>query len=75
VNNLRVNCYSGHTYAERPLSFRWDDKEYQVEEIERAWVEPGKRCFQMRTGDNKTFKLCYNEITTEWSILGLADEG
>ena len=39
MNNLEVKCYSDYTYAERPKSFLWEGKEYEVEEIERAWQE------------------------------------
>ena len=68
LNNLKVNCYSGHTYAERPQSFEWQGTEYDVAEIERAWQEPGERYFQVRTRDSKIFKLCYNEAKEQWSI-------
>ncbi len=71
LNNLEVNCYSGHTYAERPKSFRWEGIEYEVEEIEKAWVEPGKRYFRVRTGGNKLFRLCYNETERRWSLTEL----
>jgi hypothetical protein len=70
-NNLKVNCYSGHTYAEEPRSFEWEGIEYEVEEIERAWVEPGKRYFQVRTKDNKLIRLCYNEREDQWSLIEL----
>ncbi len=69
MNNLKVNCYSEHTYAESPRSFKWEGMEYEVEEIEGAWVEPGERRFQVRTKDNKMFKLCYNEIEKQWSLV------
>ena len=36
MDNLKVNCYSGHTYAERPRSFTWEGAEYDVEAIEKA---------------------------------------
>lgn len=68
MNDLQVNTYSGHTYAERPKSFVWKGAEYEVEEIERAWLEPGKSCFQVRTRKNKLFRLCYNEMTKQWSL-------
>ena len=69
MNNLKVKCYSGHTYAERPKSFQWEDKEYEVQEIEKAWLEPGERHFQVRTKDNKTFRLCYNEAKDQWLLI------
>ena len=61
LNNLKVSCYSGHTCAERPRSFLWQGIEYEVEEIERAWQEPGERHFKVKAKDNKLFQLCYNE--------------
>ena len=71
LDNVKVNCYSGQTYAERPRSFLWEGREYEVEEIERAWQEPGERHFQVRTRDNKLFRLCYNEVEKQWSLIEL----
>ena len=71
LNRLEVRCYSGHTYAERPESFTWEGIEYEVAEIEKSWQQPGERCFQVRTGDNKLFKLCYNETERNWSLTEL----
>ena len=71
MNNLEVRCYSGHTYAERLESFCWQGVEYLVEEIEESWQEPGKRCFRVLVGDNKRFKLCYNEAKEQWFLIEL----
>jgi hypothetical protein len=70
-NSLRVRCYSGQTYAERPKSFIWEGVEYEVEEIEKEWREPKERHFQVRTKDNKLFQLCYNESQDQWSLTEL----
>lgn len=69
MDNLKVNCYSGHTYAEEPRSFEWAGREYEVEKIEEAWVEPGERHFRVRTADNKLFQLCYNESNKLWALI------
>jgi len=74
VENLEVSCYSGHTYAQRPLSFNWQGVDYQVEEIEKEWLESGERWFLVKTGDNKSFQLCYNEAKDRWSITEPAKE-
>ena len=71
MNKLKVNCYSGHTYAERPRSFLWEGVEYEVEEIEKEWLEPGERHFLVRTTDNKLLRLCYNETGRDWSLSEL----
>ncbi|MDH5781634.1 MAG: hypothetical protein OEZ07_03575 [Dehalococcoidia bacterium] len=70
-NSIKVKCYSGQTYAERPKSFLWEGVEYEVEEIEKEWREPGERHFQVRTRDNKLFQLCYNESQDQWSLTEL----
>ena len=74
-NNAEVSCYSGHTYAEEPRSFRWQGTEYEVAEIEKAWQEPGQKYFIVRTGDNKLFQLCYNKIHKNWSLVELVHQG
>lgn len=38
MENLKVRCYSGHTYAQRPLSFTWQGVDYEVEEVEKAFI-------------------------------------
>jgi len=65
---LNVRCYSGHTYAQEPRSFTWEGVEYAVEEIVKTWQEPGERHFLVRTGGNKSFRICYNEANTRWSL-------
>jgi len=69
LNNPTVNCYSGHTYAQEPRSFTWEGAEYNIDGIEKAWQEPGERHFLVRTGDNKFFQLCYNEVQERWSVI------
>ena len=69
LDNLKVNCYSGHTYAERPRYFLWQDADYEVEQILKSWQEPGERCFQVRTKDGGLFGLSYNEAEKQWSLM------
>jgi len=42
LNNLKVTCYSGRSYADRPASFVWQGVKYEVKEVEREWLEPGE---------------------------------
>lgn len=71
MNVIKVNCYSGHTYAERPKSFVRESVKYEVKEIESAWQEPGKRLFKVATEEGKRFELCYNETADQWSAIEL----
>ncbi len=66
---ILVKCYSGHTYAQRPVSFLWQDKEQKVSRIEKEWLEPGKRFFIVASEDEKRFQLCYNETHDQWWLM------
>jgi hypothetical protein len=68
-DKIEVKCYSGHTYAQRPESFFWQDEEHKVSRIESEWLEPGSRCFRVITEDEKLFELCYNEAQDEWRLI------
>jgi hypothetical protein len=66
-----VRCYSGYLYAQQPRSFVWQQSELEVESVQAAWQEPGKRLFRVVTHDGRLFELCYNEPTDRWSAIEL----
>ena len=68
---ISVKCYSGYLYAEQPRSFIWQESELEIESIEEAWQEPGRRLFRVVTRDGRLFELCYNEATDRWSAIEL----
>ena len=68
-----VTCYSGRSYADRPASFVWRDKKYEVKEVEREWLEPGERHFLVRTEGEKRFEICYHEREDSWSLTELKE--
>jgi hypothetical protein len=68
---IQVKCYSGQTYAERPVSFRWQGEIHKVARIEREWLEPGARRFLVRTEEGRLFELCYQEQEDKWSAIEL----
>ena len=49
----------------------WQGMEYEIQKIEKEWRQPGEKYFQVRTGDNKLFRLCYNETEQQWSLIEL----
>jgi hypothetical protein len=63
-----VSCYSGQSYAERPVSFIFEDREYKINDIEKEWRGVEDKNFLVRTEDNKLFQLCYNESQDRWSL-------
>jgi len=68
---VSVKCYSGYLYAQQPRSFVWQESELEVESVEEAWREPGKRLFRVVTHDGRLFELCYNEATDQWFAIEL----
>ena len=69
--DISVKCYSGYLYAEEPRSFVWQEGELEIQSVEKAWQEPGKRLFRVVTQDGRLFELCYNEATDRWSAAEL----
>ena len=68
MEDIKVKCYSGHTYTQRPVSFTFEGKDYEVAENINEWQEPEKKCFQVKTEGNKFFRLCYNEAQDKWQV-------
>lgn len=63
-----VECYSGHRYGGRPVSFTVDGATYRVNRIENEWLAPGKRYFSIRAEKGELFDLCYDEQKDEWLV-------
>lgn len=66
--SVEVECYSGHTYAQRPRAFTWRGQRYQVEAVERTWRTPQGLCFLVRTSEGSVFELVYNEHEDVWFL-------
>lgn len=63
-----VECFSGHTYAQRPVAFVWQDEHFEVSEVETEWhTEDGKR-FWVLTLAGERFELYYLTAEDEWTI-------
>ena len=69
MEEVKVKCYSGSTYADRPQSFLWQGRQNKVSKIEAEWREPGKKFFRVVTEDEKRFELCYNEAHDKWWLI------
>ncbi len=63
-----VECYSGQTYAERPLALYWEGERLEITEILSRWRSPDGIHFLVRIGDGRTFELFYNETEDQWSV-------
>jgi len=66
---VSVTCYSGRTYAERPISFVWRGRKYVVKQVEKEWLEPGERSFTVKTKDGSTFILSHDQRSDAWTVI------
>ena len=68
MNEVTVSCYSGHTFADRPVWFTWEGATYHVEAVDKEWREPGMRCFRVVAQGSGLYDLCYNEHQDVWRV-------
>lgn len=72
--SILVTCYSGRSYADRPASFVWQGKKYEVKQVEKEWLEPGEIHFVVKTQGRERFELCYHEPKDWWTLTKLEVE-
>lgn len=71
VNQLipvAVECYSGYTFAERPMAFVWEGRRYRVERVLRQWRSPDGSGFRVLTFDGAQFQLAYDKNQDRWFL-------
>jgi hypothetical protein len=67
----RVECYSGHTYAQEPRAVIWQGRRYEVARIEERWRTPEGPAFRVRVDPERLFELRYHERVQSWTIREL----
>ncbi len=67
---IEVEAYSGHTHPQRPTSFVWRGRPYQVEEVTAEWRERSRKHFLVRTTEDEVYEVCYDEPNDQWLLLG-----
>ncbi len=73
---IRVECYSGHTYAQEPRAFEWEGRRYQVERVVKRWRTPAGPGFRVEVAGisnlqpltAKFVDLTYIESTNQWTM-------
>ena len=65
---LTVECYSGHTYAQEPRAFVWQDRRHIVQKVERTWRTPERTHFRVVTDAGERYELAYDEQADTWSL-------
>jgi len=49
----------------------WQETEYKVKVIVKAWKEPGISIFRVLTDNDRSFELFYDEVDDEWVAVEL----
>ena len=63
-----VECYSGHTFSQRPKAILKDNVRLEIEVIETEWRSPQGKFFRVKTSDGSIFVLFYDETSDSWQI-------
>ena len=73
---IDISAYSGYKHNERPVSFRFQGKDYKVVEIIDRWYEgslesgkPNLNYFKVRAENAEEYILRYNSLFDKWSVL------
>ena len=68
MNEIHVECYSGHRADERPLRFSAGDRTYIVERVDDKWYSPGVTYFRVLADDGNLYVLKHDESADTWSL-------
>jgi hypothetical protein len=73
---IRVESYSGYKADERPVSFYWNGKKYEIKEIVDRWYERNHIVdwlatdyFKVLTTTGKQWILKHDRETDQWSLV------
>lgn len=68
MNEIHVECYSGHRAEERPLSFSTGERTYIVVRLDDRWYSPGATYFRVLADDGNIYVLRHDESADTWSL-------
>ena len=69
---VRVGCYAGHRYPERPLWVELDGRRVDVTSVDSEWREEGRLGFAVTLSDARRLLLYYVPNEDDWSGVVLA---
>jgi len=65
---VTVECYSGYTFAERPIAFLWDGRRHRVKRVLKRWRSPDGPGFRVLTVAGAQFELTYDQASNDWTL-------
>ena len=58
---VQVECYAGFQAAERPVRFKLNGQDHEVEEVLDQWYSPYAKFFRVRSNDGNVYILRHDE--------------
>ena len=68
---LRVGCYAGQRYPERPQWLELEGERVEIEEVEREWREEERLGFVVKLRDGRRLLLYYVLNEDRWDAVEL----
>jgi len=75
MNEIRVQCYSGHRADERPLRFFAGNRTYVVQRVDDKWYSAGVTYFRVLADDGNLYVLKHDECADTWSLDAFRSPG
>lgn len=65
---VKVECHSGYTYAEKPVTVEMDGTLMEIEGILTESRTPMGRKFKVQLSNGREIELVYDENKDEWEL-------
>jgi hypothetical protein len=69
---VKVACYSGYAYAERPIAMFWCGNRYPISRCLRSQFTPNGKSFEVILDNGWQIRLEYLNRQDLWTANGLA---
>lgn len=63
---VKVECYAGSSYPQRPRAVEWQGERLIVDRIEAQWRQPEGFGFRVSTTDGQVLELFYFAAQDVW---------
>ncbi len=65
---LRVTTYAGYKGDERPTSFTFGERTYQVREVIDSWYGEDHTYFKLTADDGNVYLIRHDRAADEWEL-------
>jgi hypothetical protein len=68
MGEIRVECYSGHKAAQRPLKFTLGGRWFEICRVDDQWYSPAAMYFRVVADDGNVYVLRHDEELDTWTL-------